>query len=727
MEVLIIGTGCIVGYLLNKNGKQNNVKNSSVSISPNNVPSGPLIYESNRVRDVDEYVEKLAIDKHALKVKQMYPETYSNPNNIYATDTLTGYPAALTDINALSKDSAPANFEKNMKTSLLLNSNTAAYNPLTGQPLVAVTTTNIDTSPMFRAPNFKPTSSLDYQENMQELSLLTGQPLDVTHANMQPMFGGMIKQPSVSNENSQVLLEKFTGIPSSDNQGTYSEKREVLNPFPNNPESLIRANITQVGDLYQRAQFGVKDSHEFQTNVKSFKDLPFQQDTRVLPSNIDATRGANNQQVTYEGVMVPGQKGSNRGFLPNIRENKFSLFEEKTTFHMNPNKSVNQGFKSAVLPKVRNNNGTAEYANTYLAPKNQQRKDTNISGKMQNIEATLDETVTRRINAYTPSFGAASGKLRGPNTGVIIMNDPEKGFETEYINQPHQNNGMRQRNVSAPDMTIRDTLADSNTGAINASGMKNNTIYKKQNYNVPITNKELNSENAYNGQPHKDLGMGYRKQNIEEFVTNKETLDYSNVGNPKGLPAHMSYDSIFQNDVDTAMELDRYGVAKGSFTKKVSDGGEITDKNIPLLVENYVTNPKGQIQKGVDRDNYNETVVIKTNKQEFGGHLTAGKIGNGEDGKRNSEMRFKKELFANGRVNPALKRDKNVELELFQETNLKPDSKKLNTRPIVHKTQPSQVLTSRKPVQIRAKNTEAVNPRFDTGIKITNDLYPWIK
>lgn len=730
MEILIIGSGCVLGYWLNKNGKQNRVANNKVIVSPNRLPSGPLIYDSNRVKDVDHYVRDLAAQKHSLRVKQMYPMEYDKPIDIFPNDHHSDLPAKLLDLgNDAFSDAVPQQFANNVKTGIATNTNNAAYDPQTSRPFLGPIE-QIDEQPMFRefrSTNFKFPGQDAQTEFGAPLSLLTGQAQDLTHANMQPMFGKMIRQPGVSNENSQVLLERFTGMPSSDDQGTYRERREVLNPLPNNPENPQRANINQVTDLYARAQTGVKPTNEYITPVKSFRDAPLSTDQlRILPPNIDQTRGAGKEQVTYAGVLIPGQKGSTRGMLPNMRDNRYDMLTETTGADFVGNRSALMGSVQQVIPNVRNNTATDVPAVNYLAPPTESRKITDIQQMSTMYKNQMDESVTRRMEAFTPTLGLARGKEKGPNTGVFMVKDPEKGFEKEYAGLPTGNTGRRKISVEAPDSTLRDAAAENTAGPLNPNGMKDNRAWQKANIDVQVTNKSMNTNNPFKGQPHKSLGMGNRKAKIEDWVTNKESNQFSQSGLPRSeIPAHMSYDAVFENDTNNEVEGDRFGIARSGITAAAPEG-EIDNDYQDLLVTDYINNPTG-LKKGLNRKKFTDGITQSTNKLEFGGYFKHGKRGNGEDGKRKGMMRLKQEVSVAGRMNVPMKRDNPNDDHLSIETNLKPEQETIE-RKIVHRTQPTQVVTDRMPVLIRQRNVEVNNPRLDTATtQIPNDLFPWIK
>lgn len=736
MELAIMGVGCALGYYINRDGKQNRTSttnNQNVMISPNRQPQGPLIYDSNRVQEVDEYVREIAAKKHAEKVKRMF--SYDEPvrKDIYANDDKNEGPAALADISGGNfADAIPEQFKQNVKTSVKTNINASAFDPQSGQALAGFASNpeSIDSSPMFRSAGFKQPGQDALHEFGGNVSLLSGQPTNMSHGNMNPMFGSSVKQPSVSNENSQVLLEHMTGMPSSDDQGTYRQKREVINPMPNNPDNLRRADISQVGDLWSRAQSSIKPSNEFISPVKAFRDAPMNtSQLRILPLNIDQTRSVNKKQVTFSGVMVPGQKGSMRGMLPAKPTNKYDLSYETNVNNLVSNRSTLVASAAKIVPGIRNLNSTQTNENVYTAPPTNQFAVRNIGGMADMYKSQLDNQVSRQMEAFTPGLGIASGTgiNKGPNNGLFFMREPEKGFEQERSGQPHKNLGPRMRNVEAPGYTIRDSTSMNTIGPVNPNGMKSNTAYKSVQYAVNPTNKSMNEQNLYQGQPHKNLGMGQRKHNITNWVTKNEMNQFSHTGNPKNsIPAHMSHDAIFDTSTNKELQNGHVGIASGGVSKPVSDGGELTNQTNRLLVEGYVNNPTGVSHGRNDRNTFQDNLTRDSvNRIEFGGHYSHGKMGVGEDGRRNQQVTLKEDMSIEGRMNVPLKRD-NPNGPLAIEANLRPEASQVQ-RNVIQRTQPLQVTTSRMPVQIRQRNVETLNPRMDTTTRITNDLYPWIK
>ena len=223
--------------------------------------------------------------------------------------------------------------------------------------------------------------------------------------------------------------------------------------------------------------------------------------------------------------------------------------------------------------------------------------------------------------------------------------------------------------------------------------------------------------------------MGFVKQGIEKWTTNKETNQFSQRGNPNSsVTAHMSYEAVFENGIDKAIAGDRYGVAKGRSTK-AKKTGEVNEKpSASLEVEDYVGNPTAHIIAGRDRDAFEDGLTEDTgNRVEFGGHVNLGKLAIGPAGNRKAAMRVKQDGTVSGRMNVPMRHDNPNQDGLSIQAQLKEDVTPCAVRGMVQRTQPLQVVTDRMPVIIKTKNVEALNPRLDTATRITSDLYPWIK
>lgn len=722
MEMLLVGSGCAIAYWMNKDKKKQRV-GQDVLVSPNKMPNSPLIYGDERTLQVDEFVRGLAAGKHAEKVKQMFPLDYDRPQGVIANDPFS---------NATSDVGAPVNlpggaasaFESNLLSTMSRNPSAAAYDPERSLPMANEITGDVQSSPMFRDLHFKQTPTTANET----ISLLTGLPMDASHGNMQPFFGSSVKQPSVGDGNSQVQLELFTGMPSSDNMGTYAQKREVLNAPPSNPESPFRSNVYQVKELYDRSLSTLKPSYDHMTPVQSFRDAPMRgESVRILPASIDQTRGPLNKQVTYSGVMVSGQKGSTRAMLPSIGKNRWSLLKENEVSDLLPSKGAVTANPRHILPRVRDVLATEVAENQYVAPALYQRRSQDLSGKRMATERTLEDRASRRIETFQPNLGAATGKRKGGNPGTITYREPQnKGFKQDYVMQPHVRLGHTKISVSAPDVTGKDMLSEAVTGPINPSGWKRNDNYLKQDVRANPTNRAMNADNVYIGLPHQDLGMGHRKHVIQDWTTTKETTQFSPHGNPHNqITAQTSYDAEYEDDGNgnQEMEFDHYGAPRNAIAGRTSDGGEITDEGIEdPLVEDYFRNPRNERSMPRTRKDIEEASLV--DRIDFGDYYHNGKYGTGDDANRNALVRVKDELIANGRYNVGLAHDHIERMDI--DVSLRDEEQESGRRGIP-RTMPTQVMTNRQPVLIKTKNTEAMNPRFDPSTRISNDMFPFIQ
>jgi len=189
----------------------------------------------------------------------------------------------------------------------------------------------------------------------------------------------------------------------------------------------------------------------------------------------------------------------------------------------------------------------------------------------------------------------------------------------------------------------------------------------------------------------------------------------------------MSYDAVFELDYNKETEGGRYGVAKNLISAKVADGGEIIPDVEKLIVTDYTPNPTGKAQ-GRNREEFTDGLTLDYEKLDFAGWLPGIKAGHGEDGKRSGEIALKEEMTVHGRVNVGLKRDNPNDGRIEMEVNFKEETENVERRHI-QRTQPQADILERIPILTRTKNTETPNPRLDTTTKVrmTSDLYPWIK
>lgn len=723
MEMIVILTGAALGHLMNNNGRK--TINYDVPVSPNNIPSGNgTIYDSNRVKEMDSQERILAGDKYQERMKRMYPNDYQKPKSVYPNQPTQAY----ANINGYNDTgSAQSNFLSNLNQTLQKDNNFAAFDPVTshydpGQVQLL--------QPLNNNIQFQDQSSggsLDWPPS------LTGQPVKWTHTNMNPYFGKSKNQQGISNENALTLLEKFTGVPSVENQGTYSQKREVLKPFPNNPESPYKANIDQLANRYDRASVAVGSTgqHKYVTPVKASRDLPFNSDTRILPGNIDTMRSIGNQKYSYQPGVTGGQKGSTRGMVMAIPEpRKVSTFHHYQPEDFIPNRSSTTNISQVENPSVRNVVKTLEYSNNYLGPKNDYVKTNSNVSQQANIAFSLNnDNVTKRLDSYQDPFGGKVSNVKSIfQPGGFQLKEGYKGTTVPMLQGHLETTGSYMNTLDTPNATIKDATGVNTVGAINPSGFKDNTGYKFEldGLDLDVTMKGLFSENKYTGQPHQDFGNGIRKQKFDEFATIKETnlFDNTNKGTAKNLiPKHMSYETVYETGKEI-LRSDRTGPAPKKDPQIKGPAEQIIDMNYDApRMEKYLGIAGSIIPKDRDRNAFNDSIENDFNPVNFGGKLQSGKYGNGDDAKRLQNILQKEDGAVEGRFNPVLGRDADPSRLGFQAELKKETDKQAHAN--INKVQTN--FNRLAPETIVKENTSNENTRFDVGLRVTNELYPWIK
>ena len=188
-------------------------------------------------------------------------------------------------------------------------------------------------------PMFKPILNLDTAivnsqftnfgnglNSNQELSLLTGLPIEREHINQVPFFGGSVKQ-NIEQFTNETLLDKYTG-----NTSTFIHKEEAPQRFENRAEYGINGT-TKTPNFQDNVDMSRFIPSRFKQNEKPFYEervpapIAFTVDNPVTDAQItqvtiDQLRVANKPQISYEGRVKAGSKAiPNRGKIGVISKN----------------------------------------------------------------------------------------------------------------------------------------------------------------------------------------------------------------------------------------------------------------------------------------------------------------------------------------------------------------------------------------------------------------------
>ena len=216
---------------------------------------------------------------------------------------------------------------------------------------------NFNQNILNKTNKFKPHEQLqDIEEHNKSfiVSNLTGEKMkkeNFTHNNMEPFFGGNIKQ-NISNNSSGVKLEKFTGQIKN-----FKSKDSVEFMFQpqQNVHNVNGANVhnNEVFERYIPSQLRTNEQPIEKVNVgpgldQGYSNKPCgglnQSNKRefLMPKNVNQLRVLNNPKLQYKGRVLSGKKEIQRGITAKVNKNK------PETYY---NNCEGRYFTSVVTPK----------------------------------------------------------------------------------------------------------------------------------------------------------------------------------------------------------------------------------------------------------------------------------------------------------------------------------------------------------------------------------------
>ena len=160
----------------------------------------------------------------------------------------------------------------------------------------------------------------------KELSILTGQTIEIEHNNQVPFFGGNVRQ-NVEQFTNESLLDNYTG-----NTSHFSHKEEAPNRFENTPEYGVNGNtktpaFTDSIDTSRFIPSRFKQSEKPFYEERIAAPIAFTVDNpvttaQITEKTIDQLRVANKPQISYEAKINAGKSIRNdRGVIGIINKN----------------------------------------------------------------------------------------------------------------------------------------------------------------------------------------------------------------------------------------------------------------------------------------------------------------------------------------------------------------------------------------------------------------------
>lgn len=478
-----------------------------------------------------------------------------------------------------------------------------------------VQTKKIQDRPMFNPSNLDVNDNETRFSNFgagafsgQNVSLLTGQPIEREHSNMVPFFGSNIKQ-NIETFTNVSTLDNFTG-----NTSTYIHKQEVgprFSPMQQDISGtpLLTDNIDTSRFIPSAFRQGEKPFYEerIAAPIAGTLDNPL---SKNFQPSIDQLRVASKAQVSYEGRTKAGQIGSVRAPTTPVAKNR-----PETHYTLGPDRMFTST-GAVVANKQRENldnlaatsrqDQNIEYYGAKVA------KESLASGPRLKGLDNADELdfssvfqAPKRTQLRSDTERNRGSQIPGVNDyGKDSYNLPELERETtnEYQTLNVNRSGTGQR-LSLPDkakITIKETLV----GKRDNSGNIRRAVQKDKNtgmtdYSLKTTNKETLIYKDYRGQANKKDQVGYNIAKYTAKTTNKEiTSDNAYSGNADASHKTNMVRSTFEDPqkVRNAVHVENYRGSGKAHTQTAENrtkyhNAEITEKK-EIIIKG--TRPSGR-------------------------------------------------------------------------------------------------------------------------------------
>ena len=396
-------------------------------------------------------------------------------------------------------------------------------------------------------------------------SSLTGENVPIesfTHNNMTPFFGGRLKQ-NMDFDVNDAKLENFTGV--SKNTCNKDSERcfaDVHNNVKNDTDTSYISQIDRIEKPKAKKNVlpieAVKVGPGFNPKNKYASEPSggYQQMDLVYGANmykaVDDLRVKNNPKVSYEGVIIEGQKEIQRAESSDITKNRVETFYEKGEDDLF--KTTGAYIKNSMKPcvdvkktsrqdstveykgPVHNSRGTT-YNNAYDSTGPIRRKTHRENG-LRNINVSIgnkskDDYGRKNILVYENGRDVTSVKTREGNIGAVIkslitpIQDLLKPTQKEYMTN---NKRSFTGNVNGPNKL---TIYDPN--GVTRTTVKETTIHDTTSGNIRVNSTSI----VYDPSE-------VAKTTLKEALTN-----YTNEANLKGANKPTVYDPEIKSRTTT--------------------------------------------------------------------------------------------------------------------------------------------------------------------------------
>lgn len=378
-------------------------------------------------------------------------------------------------------------------------------------------------------------------------SKLTGQPMEMFHANMQPKFGGVKKQSS--NADHSRVFETY-GVTGATDTPARSERLNT---------SLIPQNLTpvQARDAPDWASRISNDLSTTRTDVQLAQTREVRSigdDVRILPKSGDELRAANNpMQAEYQNILTPGKQGDAPPLAPSLLAKKHDYAGAKDRFGGASSRYTGEAQMKPQLT-LNEDRERNEIKSTHFGPAaGQLRSGANEQRAAMAATARERPNTKRDLGTLVP-HGAQAPIRQGAMSTTFAVQKTKRDQAGTYI-QPPSSSIRREALVGIMDVqsTLQESLEDRSAFIDAFPQMPNSrTTYTKVNFDLPMTAREMNADNMYFGPGHTGLNLPAAVQEHDLDFSTKEQLlqDAPHYGNALSSNPRKAEQGDWTQDLD---------------------------------------------------------------------------------------------------------------------------------------------------------------------------------
>jgi hypothetical protein len=431
----------------------------------------------------------------------------------------------------------------------------------------------------------------NFGETTQSVSLLTGKPLDLTHSNMVPFFGGTVKQRTDEYANTP-LIERFTGTePKLD--------RDFKPRFETHKQNIYGspAFTTQV------------DMSRFIASPFRENELPFSQkrvsapiaggpEDNIKPGYKTIDELVVNSKETYAGRLIEsgklsGGRGDTRGLTGSLNKNKpetsFSwgesrLFKtpgDRLAPKIAPDTSVSLRDQKSIGMEYFGNAGVDNSKTTSRVSRSE------IENAEQSLVTKPSDIKRKFLESSNDEFVRNIGKEPQMDDNLkesFFASDTQRATEnTQILGGSRAESGHQQYLFDTLKSTTKETTIFNTTDKGPKSAPFTKQMASLDTAPLKTTNKEMNVDNKYTGQAQKGTGLGYIDAASRTFVrtTNKEMGIFENTGMKATLSGVTSEESRDQfKEANFAKQLDNNSRAGGPQKFQISGSKDLINISV---------------------------------------------------------------------------------------------------------------------------------------------------